>query len=395
MTTFEELVIYTLCFFPFIRFPFLKIGTDVQPFAVIFASFALVIDCVKTNKIKITKHIKLFTFIFVWASIILLYSLLSDASFFSIIRSYMSYISIVVISLVVNKMLTYRRGINENLIKKIINVWLLVGIIQKKFWPSFATWIVSNARTTEGRGVISLASEPSFYGYMCFFMLLFVMKFKEKRTVYIINLLFQITILAQSSVTIVYLAVLIMVAALYYFFNGNVKINLSILSIGACILLILFYYVQYHHNSRMTYLLYSFFNIRSLDDLGNLVEKDESIQTRMYYIIYCLSEFAKYKGLPHGYISTERIESGYGAMLYELGFIGLFFIIGIWIIIYKGNKKTMSFIVATSFTIILFSAIQMSLPLIGFYIGYMSYESYNKKIILNKQYRGNIVKSKT
>lgn len=61
------------------------------------------------------------------------------------------------------------KGFNENKIKKIINIYLIVGIIQKFGYRQFAYELLGNARTTVNRGVISLTSEPSFYGYMCVF----------------------------------------------------------------------------------------------------------------------------------------------------------------------------------------------------------------------------------
>ena len=274
----------------------------------------------------------------------------------------------------VYRVLKERHGIREPWIKNIINLWLIIGIIQKYVWSSFGHTFVSNARTTANRGVISLASEPSFYGYMCFFMLLFAIKFETKKLFYILNLLFQIICLAQSSVTMVYLIVFLLTSCMHSFVKGNVKRNLLFLISGISGLGILYWYVQNNHNTRATYLLYSVFRFEKVTDLLNLIERDESIQIRLNQIMFCIHEFLCNWGIPHCFGSRHRLESGYGALLYELGWVGLLIIIVLWRIVYKGYQKKWSFIIATALTIVLFSAIQMSLPTLGFFVGYMIYE---------------------
>lgn len=371
----EEIILYFLCFFPFIRLPGVAINTDVQPYALIFSICMLGIYFIRKGAIKIQKKEFPILFLLFFSTVILFLSLSLYIGIFYIARSYLSYISIGIIPMYVYRVLKERHGIREQWIKNIINLWLIIGILQKYVWSSFGHTFVSNVRTTANRGVISLASEPSFYGYMCFFMLLFAIKFETKKLFYILNLLFQIICLAQSSVTMVYLIVFLLTSCMHSFVKGNVKRNLLFLISGISGLGILYWYVQNNHNTRAAYLLYSIFHFEKVTDLLNLIERDESIQIRLNQIIFCVHEFLCNWGIPHCFSLRYRLESGYGALLYELGWVGLLIIIALWRIVYKGYQKKWAFIIATTLTIVLFSAIQMSLPTLGFFIGYMLYES--------------------
>jgi len=77
-----------------------------------------------------------------------------------------------------------------------------------------------------------------------------------------------------------------------------------------------------------------------------------------------------------------KIMSGYGAALFELGFVGLLYLVSFTLASYKyfrGDIKT--FLVLTAFVhTIMFAAVQMSLPLLGFLIGYLSFYGHaNRK----------------
>src|SRR5690606_31338058 len=75
----------------------------------------------------------------------------------------------------------------------------------------FLYFLVAGARTSVGRGVPNLTSEPSFYGFMIIFALLFVLDFNKSKNIYILNLLIQLFLFAQSSVGILYLGIFILI----------------------------------------------------------------------------------------------------------------------------------------------------------------------------------------
>jgi hypothetical protein len=284
---------------------------------------------------------------------------------FTIARSALNYISLSIISLAVCCSCVIHNGINEKWIQKFIIIWLIVGIIQFFFYRFFGAFIVSNMRTTVNRGVCSLASEPSFYGYMCFFFLFISHLFKSNKIIFTIILIFQILFIAQSSVSMIYVIILFGISSL-----GNAIRKKSI----KAIILILFFIMLlpicvivmqiYFPASRITHLI----NMFLISDIS--MTEDASIEQRTAHIKLSFMGFVENFSMPHffhNYISNSgRIMSGYGALIYELGFVGVIYIINYYQIVKYAFNKSHSL----SLLIIMFSAIQIGIPIFAFIIGY-------------------------
>lgn len=365
-----ERLLYFFCFFPFFQIPGIYIGTDVQPYALLVAIFGLVIFWIKQAKWIVNKENMFFYFLIFIATVFFVISCLRGQQLFAILRSFLSYITVAIVSIATFHMLQKKSiGINEKWIKSFVNLWLLVGLIQKVWNRDFMNFFVSNARTTTNRGVIGFASEPSFYGYMCIFFLLFVMGFKKQRVIYIANVLFQLFVLAQSSVALVYLGVIIFFIAIYLLRKLNIKYFLGGGAIAVIVLTVIREWANMNQNTRMGNLLNGIFT-NGINQVFYLVEHDESIKVRVKYIQICIEGFVENCGIPYGYSADARLESGYGAALYELGIVGVLMILIIWRIVYKGYPTKYAVVIANSITVIMFSAIQLSLPTFAFFIGY-------------------------
>jgi hypothetical protein len=67
--------------------------------------------------------------------------------------------------------------------------------------------------------------------------------------------------------------------------------------------------------------------------------------------------------------------SGYGSAFFELGFVGILYAVSITVAAYKYYRRDLkSFLVLASFIhTVLFAAVQISLPIVGFLIGYLSF----------------------
>ena len=149
------------------------------------------------------------------------------------------------------------------------------------------------------------------------------------------------------------------------------------------------------------------YDIRALHLLSQLIThpeslmSDDSINTRMGIIYFSIKGFIDGYGMPNGfgafsdYWTIEilkqnifvqvygtppvRIMSFYGSILFELGVIGLLIPISYSIIIFKAYKKNIKDFLLFFFFLntILFTAIPLSLPLVGVYMAALLYRSDN------------------
>jgi hypothetical protein len=286
------------------------------------------------------------------------------------IRSLYKYISLFTISSAAFLVVKRNNGLNEKTIKIFINIWFLVSFIQTFIKSDFLFFLVSGARTSINRGVPGLTSEPSFYGFMVIFMFLFVLDFKKHRNLYIFNLLIQLILFAQSSVSMVYAFIYLLILVVINL--GKFRPDFFLYSIGfiAMILVLLFLFVTDIQDTRI-------YNIitRIIQSPLKLYQTDGSVRSRVDDIIIPIQEsFSSYL-LPKGFASSDfyRIMSGYGAAIYELGFISLIVIGNIFYVIYSAYYHNNRKLNAIFITIIMFSAIQLSTPILPFYLGYCLY----------------------
>lgn len=350
-----EILLYFFCFFPFVTVKIVDLGTDMQPYVLVVAAVYLLTH-IKGLKINV-----FYMFILVFSSILFLISSLSDVSIMTVFRSYYNYICLVFVALAIYKCTEKHGGFNEKLIKSFIWIWFLVAFIQMFVDRSFLSFIVSNFRTSSNRGVCSLTSEPSFYGYMCFFALIISRKFKKDRNFYSVLLMVQIVFFAQSAVSLVYLAVLIGFVGLRYVVKmGGAK---SILIIAGAVIAVPIGWVlmqKFMDGSRIVNL------ITILLENPSALLRDQSIMDRFGDIIMSIESFLKDFGLPHGFATflreEGRIMSGYGTLLHELGIVGLVYIF----LFYKKIKLSFNVSYAMAITVVMFSAIQLGLPLFAF-----------------------------
>ncbi len=267
-------------------------------------------------------------------------------------------------------------GIRENWLKGIILLWLFVGLMQTFVDRRFLSFLVSNFRTTDNRGVVSLASEPSFYGYVMAFFFVLANEFKRHRLLYQGICVFQIVALGQSAVAIVYLAVFVgmfVIKEIVAFPKDKPdrrKKKLLIATISLGVIVFGIWLVSYlMPNSRMVHLFAKMardlWKVRSLNDLYVL---DESVAERVELILVGFRGFIQNWGLPNGFgeikldgVVYTRIMSGFGSVIYEMGIVGLATVVlTSWVLI-KGTKN--GFVFGGSVIIIMFSAIQFGSPI--------------------------------
>ena len=267
----------------------------------------------------------------------------------------------------------------ERYIKIMILIWFIVSSIQ--FWVdrSFLTSIIGAANWTSSvRGVLGLASEPSFLGISCFYFLHLIKNFSSKKIFYTILIIIMGIIYAQSTMGIIF----ILAFSIVYIFN-----NLNSLK-GIFIFIILILFIMFGY-----YLLYKYANnirlFQILDTLLNqgiteLYKEDASTQNRFNSIINSLNNAINNLLIPQGYGS--RIGSGYGGLLTELGWFGLIEIIIIsWGMSLQYSKKYICIIYFIIVSVLLFSNTQIGNPQLLFALGINIYNK-NKYRIKNSNY---------
>lgn len=374
----------TSLFFIFCFFPYLKIipNLDTQPGALILGSLLMFIYIYFDKKIN--KKLIIILLLTFGTIVFLDYSKLFES-----LRGILSYYSIGIITYS-----TYKSLKNRFLIKRIleysINVWFICGLIQTIYKRNFLEFMVNGMRTSDSRGVTSLAPEPTFYGITCVFLLILVVEVVEKNKTKIfleMNLLIQIFFFSKSSMTILFLFILIGIIFL-------TKMSLKYFTFGlVSVFTIHLFVTNFLINSRV----YSLYNKVMTKSIKNIFYEDASLNARLSHIYYSFLGSLENYLLPNGVVEwsnftalkegtneyfytflkdeSNRIMSGFGGIIYELGIIGIFLIIFIMCILIKGLKhKELSIFLF----IIYFSAIQISNPFLGVILGLALYNFEEK-----------------
>lgn len=363
---FLEMLMCLFSLFPFVT-P-IQMGTDTQPYALLFATLYLLITNKSFSKTEIS-----FFILAIISTIVLAFSAISSESLFTMFRSYYNYVCIAILPIGIETMLERHSSVFERVAKFSIIIWLIIGLIQLLLNRYFCSAIVSNFRTSPTRGVCSLASEPSFYGYMCFFFIIISTFFKSRRKLYIGISVFQLIFLAQSTVSLIYLMVFLLIYLIVNALkNRDIKSIFIIIVAGVTLIFVIKFVLHFLGGTRIGLFVYNFVYNR------DAVLGDESVEQRLNSITVSLNSFVSGFGIPHGFAtyitSSKRIMSGYGAFLHEMGFIGLIYIV-YW---YKLIAIGVDVSYAISLSIIMFSAIQIGNPIFAILIGIAIYR-YKKR----------------
>ena len=383
---FFKKTIYFLFFF-FVFYPyisFVDIGTDMQPYSIILAAVIFFMF-----RVRLTYNQLFIALIFLYSFFVLLTSGLSFTSF----RSFFNYSSLFFISYATFKVLREERLNFELFLKSSIIIWLLVGMVQTLYSRTFLNFIISGSRTTDSRGVVGLAPEPTFYGIVLIFFIIFLLHMEVKnKKFYILSCITGIVFFAQSSMAVLFLLIMSFFYLLTHFkFKYLVFFVVSLFLVPALL-------VDLLPTTRLSFLIN-----KILEEPEALILIDASINDRFFHVFFSLKGMFDNYLFPNGfqswniYVSEQlpqysdvvivewfsvggRIMSGYGAAFFELGFIAVFIpvaMFGLLYSIYRNNvKKLMFFFLFVN--AIMFSAIPIGFSLFGFYLGFLGYLSWKK-----------------
>lgn len=353
---FIDILFVVFCLVPFI-IPNPIVTTNNQPYAAILGTLVIGIDVIYKNngRLRVAK-----TFFFGIAGLTLAISIIvlftTDITVLSF-RALFNYYSVAVIPLAFCLILRCVNEYPEKLIKTLILVWFIVATIQFFVDRRFMTSIISGVRFSYSyRGVVGLASEPSFLGIACFYFLHMLLKFKRNQMVYFALILIMGIVYAQSMMGVLFIGAFIFV---YLLDLTNTKKGFYIW-IGAVIAIICFWYIlnTVLVDTRL-YQLVSLFMQEGVEGVLN----DASAETRYSSLIDSIRDsFANFL-LPLGF--ENRIGSGYGGFLCELGFFALPILWSISRIMSLTFKKRLSQILYfVIVTVLMFNNTQIGNPLL-------------------------------
>jgi hypothetical protein len=267
-------------------------------------------------------------------------------------------------------------------------LWLLIGITEV-FTPTFSE-ILSPARTTSGRGVTSLAPEPTFFGIYLFFsswLILVSQNYQPKgwSLFLCISNLLAIVLLAKSSMVLVYLVVsgaVLMMGGIYFILKKlsiKKKILVLMLTLIAIIIIFIIVFGGALYESRMYKLIQIVLDSNSMVDILLL---DASVSQRVEAVVFSIHGFIYNYMMPGGFstflttrdelsiywgdlfwwpTAHNKIMSFTGATLYELGLFGAIALAALFL---GAQSNAMRLREAAIIFIIMLSAIPLAFPLV-------------------------------
>ena len=266
------------------------------------------------------------------------------------------------------------------LIVSINLLYLIIGIIQTYIPNIVSSIVTARGLDSSGRGVTGLTSEPTFFGIFLFFISYLYLAKTNFKPNFKISLMIFINVLSIIFLTKSSTVALFIILAIPFLAITRLSFKMLFLSCVFIVITLLLIPILLE-DSRLI-LLYE-----SAQEIGimNLIFLDGSINDRVANVIYPLHGFYLNNFLPGGFHSFTNMHayltdyylgffnygsggtsilSYIGVFVYELGFIGVLFLMWIFFLIQNGSFKR--FMDTSLLFILLNSSIPPSLPIIPF-----------------------------
>lgn len=356
------------CFIPFL-FPNQVVDTNIQPYAALLGTLIVIFKFPllwRTIYSKITLIVLGGTFLI--SLIVMICGMLSLEA----VRGVYNYYALFIIPCAVIIVLEELEEFPEKLVKLLILLWFVVATVQFFVYRGFATTLISGVRWSYAyRGVVGLASEPSFFGIACFCFLHIIKKFKTQRVLFFGITLIMGSLYAQSTIGIIFIIGFYMVFLLDVI---NTKKGVYIWG-GSILASVIF--IQYLNTelvgSRLNQMITIFF-----DGGIDSILLDESASTRFNAIRQSIGTATANLFFPSGF--DARIGSAYGGFLVELGFFAIPAIVFIsysFALTFKNKRSKIIYFVVV--TLLLLNNTQIGNPLLLVVIGINLHSSYKDK----------------
>lgn len=324
------------CLFPYLRI--MPFNLDAQPNALILSIPIIIAFGSK----RVPREVALILFVFVAAFCTMTLSNLSLIG----LRTFANYASLFLISYSTYLSLTRLQGIPYKLFCYCVYVWLIIGAIQFFVSPSFGGILTlrgEEGSMSHGRGVSSLAAEPTYYGMICVFLfILNYLNFRHREKYKLLSILIGLQFLFSKSTTcVLFLGLSFGIYGIYLIFNSRHKISILI-SVTAIVLIVNYtiaFYIDSHDSRLASVLNFLCHNPE------NFLLMDRSVNLRFMHAFFPIKGFFDNFGLPHGlarfndylvplskdpnwgnilpysYNEEYRINSAIGGALFDLGIL--------------------------------------------------------------------------
>ncbi|MCI8366254.1 MAG: hypothetical protein HFJ66_01440 [Eggerthellaceae bacterium] len=295
------------CMCPFL-FPIPGLPSNLQMYGLLFGVVFLALNAFRAARAVLDNVAFSALLVTLFAALIIA---VSSGLTLGAFRALFNHISIFVV-IIAAYVLVKQYGFDERFIKAVILVWFAVALVQIVFFRGFlAEFIGSPNWSSSSRGVIGLASEPSFLGISCFYFLHLADKFRTNRALFLALVSFMGVVLAQSAMGIIFIAAFWVMLV----FDRCQASTILILGFVSILFVALFFVwaSSSDSSSRIVSIVATFMD----GGFEGLYLQDESIRNRFNSIVRALSSsFGNYL-FPLG--MGARIGSGYGGILCELG----------------------------------------------------------------------------
>lgn len=394
-----------LSLFPYVS-PF-PTPFDTQPYALIFAMATVFHFGCKSgfNHLRVPFAIAMLGGVFVYASA--MFSL--GAKDIGAQRSLAGYLSIFVIAWAAFLAAPYLR---PRVFLLVVYVWLLFGIAQVLVSRSLGAGLLTSMRTSDGRGVTSLAVEPSIYAIMCIFFLILNEYFYARgaypsRTHIRVSLIVAVQlILAGSGVGFILAALYVLTHLLVG--RGWRQIGRSIAAglIAGVLAYVMFTQIDLLATSRVAVLI-----DRAISSPSTVALSDGSISDRTFHVVVSHASILQNGGFGYGLdswreaalaaaphqpefiqrlmsvnVTYDRAMSGWGSMIVELGWVGLVPLLSFFVVM-RGTYRSASsgmrrcvFVATPVIYAAMLMAVSVSFPPFGLLLGMFARESYARAV---------------
>lgn len=365
-------------FIVFALLPWLNFGLtdfDTQPWALLAALAFLSL----LKRHFLPSKARVFAYFMVF-SIVVAAILSFSASFSMAIRSLVSFVSFVACFIAFYNYLV-RYGPPLKLVLTLNVFWLLAAVPQVFFDPFLYADFVQT-RTNEGRGVTSLAAEPTYFAAFILFLswiVLVITNWKPSGRIRLLLFLniFAILFVAKSAMIWLYFTIALIVFILVSSLRGKIFWGVTAFFLAPLLLFLGGYFLDGSRVANLAQELSS--------GLFQIINRDASINSRVGHAMLSLHASVSNLGLPGGFgtfpetardinttvfndffyrgLSSSRIMSHLGTFFFELGLgAGLLFV---WFIFYcTGVRNLLQVAQGILFTIFLIGALPVNLPLI-------------------------------
>lgn len=372
------IVCVILAFFPWVSFNLNSY--DTQPWFLV-ASFP-VLAIVLKKKYPFENLILLFFFFSILVLILDAHSDLPHAA-----RGIGTYASLCLSILVFNRYIEVSPKKRARILVALNLVWFLYSIFQIFGIDKYLNFVAY--RTSETRGYTSLATEPTFFGIYLLFQMLIIdrerkiyLRFygRENRWLKIVwwLSLIQIFFIAKSSMAI--LLFLVIYAAWLAIYRLKLSLFVFVLLGILTPAFLIPSLVNSEHSSRPAIIF-----AKVLADPGNILLLDQSVNERAASIYISIDSAISDFLIPHGTLQFNNVSANYhaesdwitkgfdnkimsfiGALLFETGFISLFFFSYVLKVIKPAPAFRDKIFWIFTFFVIYITAIPVGFPLTGY-----------------------------